>query len=243
MAQTALQLISSALRLIAVLEAGEPCPLDMANDGLSTLNDMLDAWNADRLAVFSIRTDDFPFALGQQVYTIGAGGNFNIPRPARIEGMSSMLLSDPSNPIEVPITMFSVTQWQQEVPVKKTTSSFPQICYDDAAYPLRNLAFWPIPTLEPNGVRIYSWQALAGQTLSGSVAFPPAYAEAIRFNLAGRLAPEYSVAQISPATVQIAMESLGKIRTMNAPDLNLRSDLIATPAGYDYKADLFNLPY
>lgn len=239
---TALDLISSALRLIGVLADAEQPDAAMGQIGLGVLNDMIDSWNADRQAIYTISSNDFPLVLGQQTYTLGPGGDFDIPRPARIEGMSSILLNDPSNPVEVPMSMFSVEQWQTEVPVKIVTGNFPQICYDDGNFPLRNLNFWPIPTLQQNSVRIYGWQALPAETLFSDITFPPGYGEALKYNLAGRLAPEYSV-QPSPIVVTLAVQSYARVKTMNAPDLSLRSDLSPYPAGYNYKADLFGIPW
>jgi hypothetical protein len=239
----ALDLINSALRLLGVQAAGETLPISDANDCLVTLQQMIDAWNADRLAIFTTTSNDFPFVLGTQSYTLGPGGNFDIERPARIDGMSAILLTNPSNPVEVPIYMCSVDYWQVEIPVKVVNSSFPQVCYDDGNFPLRTLNFWPIPQYEQNSVRIYSWQPLTSPgALNAAITFPQAYSEALRFNLAVRLAPEYG-AQLSPVIQAIAVSSLAAIKTMNAPDLALRSDLIASPAGYNYKADLFGIPY
>lgn len=240
---SAQDLISSALRLIGVLASGEQVAIADANDALTVLAHMIDAWNGERLTIFSIRSDDYAFVLGQQSYTIGPGGNFNTNRPAKIIGMSSILLTNPSNPIEVPITMYSVTEWQTEIPVKVVNSSFPQVCYDDGGFPLRTLNFWPIPALQQNNLRIYSWQQLGiPPTLRTLLNFPQGYAEALRYNLAVRLAPEFQ-AQLQPIVQQIAIESLARVKTMNAPDLNLRSDLIASPAGYNYKADMFGIPF
>src|SRR6185437_2153429 len=99
--------------------------------------------------------------------------------------MSAILQTIPGNPVEVPLAMFTVDEWQTEIPVKVVDSSFPQICYDDGGFPFRKLNFWPIPTVQPNSVRIYSWQALSQPaSLQTTIAFPPGYAEAFRFNLA-----------------------------------------------------------
>lgn len=98
---TGLDLISSSLRLINVLAAGETCPTDMASDALNVLNDMIDSWNTQRLAIYTTRIDDFPLTLNKQVYTLGAGGDFNIARPSQITGASSILLYNPTNPVEV----------------------------------------------------------------------------------------------------------------------------------------------
>jgi hypothetical protein len=155
--------------------------------------------------------------------------------------MSTILLNNPANPVEVPMAMYSVEDWQTQVPVKVVNGSIPLICYDDGGFPLRTLNFWPIPNEQPNAVRIYSWQALTQPaTLDSAIAFPPGYAEAFRYNLAVRLSAEFA-STLSPTVATIAIGSLARIKTMNAPDLSLRSDLVPDPAGWNYKADLFGI--
>lgn len=242
MANTALDLISSSMRLNGALAAGETFPIEEANDALDVLNDMIDSWNTQRLNIFTTRSDDFPLVLGQQSYTLGPGGDFDMPRPPQIDSMSAILLYAPSNPVEVPITMYTVTQWQNQVPVKKVTGSFPLICYDDGGFPLRTLNMWPIQSTGTiNNVRIYSWQALTKVAdLATIIAMPPGYRQAFRFNLAVLLAPEYG--KEASATVQeTAIKSLGVIKALNMPDMNMASDLMASPTGYNYRADLFGI--
>jgi len=238
---TALDLITSALRLINVLAAGETCPIAMANDALAVFNQMIDAWNAERLAIYTTQSQDFALTANKQVYTFGPSGDFDAPRPAQIDGMSAILLYNSSNPIEVPMTAFSIDDWQSKIPVKVVYSSFAQIWYDDGNFPLRNISLWPIPNTSLNKLRIYSWQALAAAAnLNSAISFPPGYSEAFRYNLAVRLSAEFA-AQLSPTVADLAAKGLARIKTMNAPDLTLQSDLIASPAGYNYKADLFGI--
>jgi hypothetical protein len=238
--QGTFDLIKSAMRLIGVTAPGETPTIAEANDSLKVLNQMIDAWNADRLAIFTTGSEDFPFVAGQQTYTMGPGGDFNTQRPARIENMSAILLEDESNPVEIPIAMYTVEEWQQQIPVKQVDSSFPQICYDEGGFPLRRLNFWPIPT-QANAARIYSWQALGAATsLQAVLSYPAGYAQAIRFNLAVLLSAEFA-APVSAVVQSVAVESLARVKSMNIPQLNLQSDLIASPAGYNYKADLFGI--
>jgi hypothetical protein len=240
---SALSIITRALRLINVVASAELPTNDEANDSLAAFQEMIDSWNADSLSVFTIGADDYPLTLGQQAFTLGPGGNFDTTRPSKIVGMSAILLYNPGNPVEVPIDMYTWDQWQNQVPVKNVAGSFPQVCYDDGGMPLRTLNFWPIPTIQANNVRIYSWQSLVWPaTLQTLLNFPPGYARAFRFNLAVELAGEFG-AQIPPDVAKIATDSLAMIKTANAPDLHLISDLCTSPAGYNYKADMFGIPY
>ncbi len=239
---SAYSLVKSALRLTGIIAAGEDIPEDEASDALMVFNQMVDAWNADRLAIFTTSSNDFPFTLNKQSYTLGGGGDFDMIRPAQIDSMSAIILTNAANPIEYPMSMFTVQQWQNQLPVKQVFGSFPLICYDDGNFPLRTLNFWPIPQ-QQNAVRIYSWQPLnASATFDTSLSFPPGYQEAFRFNTAVRLAAEFGAAV--PASVQqLAIESLARLKTINAPLLQLRSDLLAAPDAYNYKADMFGIPY
>lgn len=240
---TALSLITAALRMLNVVASAELPTNDEANDAMMAFQWMIDSWNADSLSVFTIGSDDYSLTLGQQSFTLGPGGNFDTTRPSKIVGMSAILLNNPINPVEVPMDMYTWDQWQNQVPVKNVQGSFPQICYDDGGMPLRTLNFWPIPTLQANNVRIYSWQSLIWPaTLQTLLNFPPGYARAFVYNLAVELAPQYG-AQIPPAVAKIATDSLAMIKTANAPDLHLTSDLCTVPGAYQWKADMFGIPY
>lgn len=236
-----LDLIASALRLINVLASGEPVPPSEANDSLMVLNQMIDAWNAQRQAIFTTSSADYAYVLNQQAYTLGPGGDFNTNRPARIDAMSTILINNPANPIEVPLTLYTVQDWQTQVPVKNVSGSIPLICYDDGGFPLRTLNFWPIPTQPLANVRIYSWQPIGiAASLTSFLHYPPGYAEAFRYNLAIRLAPEFGAAV--PAQVAlIATSSLAVVKSFNTPDMEMRSDLVQNPSEYNYKADLFGI--
>jgi hypothetical protein len=41
----------------------------------------------------------------------------------------------------------------------------------------------------------------------------------------------------------MAIQTMARIKTMNAPSLELQSDLIPFPAGYNYRADLFGIGF
>jgi hypothetical protein len=240
---TTLAMITGALRLLNVTASGELPTSDEANDALAAFQSMVDSWNADSLSIFTTGAADYPLTLSKQAYTLGPGGDFNATRPAKLIGMSVILLNNPANPIEVPIDMYTIDEWQTKIPVKNVSGSFPQVCYDDGGMPLRTLSFWPIPTNQPCNARVYSWQSLVWPaTLQTILNFPPGYARAFRYNLAVELAPEFG-AQISPAVMKVATESLAAIKTMNAPELHLISDLVMDPGGYNWKASEFGLPY
>ncbi len=231
-------LITGSMRLLGVYAPGEtPTAADM-QDGLSALNTMLDGWNAERLAIFTITRSEFSLTVNQQVYTVGAGGDFNIARPARIERISIISLNNPVQPLELPMEMLTFYGWQN-IPVKDISSTLPLQVYDDGAFPLRNLSYWPIPSTAVD-TALYYWTALgAFADLTTDYTFPPGYQEALQYNLAVRLAPIFG-RSTPPEVVVIAESSKAKIKSMNIIPLNMRCDDALVPGQggyYDYRSD------
>lgn len=217
------------MRLIGSLSSGDVPSASEINDGAMALNQMLDAWNAERVSIFCVQritTDQNNATLmlkaNQQAYLVGnsQGGtneDFFLPRPPRIERVSVLYNASQSTPVELNMDMYDDVQWQA-IPNKSTPSLLPQVCWNDKNYPDYKLYFWPIPNVA-NPVVLYAWQALTEFTvLTAKMAFPPGYPEAIRFNLALRLQPEFQGnPNALPMITKLAKESKDRISSFNAP--------------------------
>lgn len=239
---TALDLIKSSLRCINALASGEAPTNDEAQDSLRILNEMLDAWTAERLMIFTTDRQVFPLIAGQQDYTFGLGGDFNAPRPAKIDQASIIQISNPLQPLEQAIQMFTDQEWQ-ELPIKLVPSQIPCGVYDSGEFPLRTLSYWGIPGANLE-TALYTWQALTQPSLlKTTIAMPPGYAEAMRYNLAVRLAPEFG-ATVTQELATLAQLALARVKTINLPVLKLSCD-DAVLGGYGdmrYVRSLFGLP-
>ena len=229
------------MRLIGALGTGETPTSAEAADSLLVLNQMLDSWLAERLMAFSILIEEFPLTAGVGTYTMGPGGNFNTLRPVSIDRVSIVWLSNPLQPLELPIPYLTDWDWQN-VPVKNIQTSLPSAVYDDGQFPLRNLTFWGLPSGQVN-VRIYSWQQLRQfPDLTTDITFPPGYSEALRYNLAVRLIAEmpgeYSQVTVS-VTQQLATDSLARVKSINTPIIQLFCDPALAGRGgyYNYYSD------
>ena len=231
---TGLELIERSLRTIGVLASGETASAAEGADGLVALNDMVDQWSTEKLAVFSVARQTFSLTLNQQTYTMGTGGNFNVARPARIERASIIQLSNPSLPLELKIDILSEQQWQR-IPVKGIASSLPKVVYIDDAFPLRNLSYWSIPNVAVD-TALYTWTAISAFTLAVDQTFPPGYAKALRYNLALDLAPEYG-AVVSPTVLAQAIDSKAKIKSHNITPPILTVDIGMGAENYNYLDD------
>ena len=224
------------MRLTGAISSGETPTADEASDALLVANQMLDSFNAEKLMIFTILRSTFTLVVNQQVYTLGTGGDFNIPRPARIEQFSIIQQPLATQPLELPMAILNYQQWQQ-IPVKNTPTNLPQAVYPDMAFPLINLNLWGVPTA-PQQVALYTWQALSQFTsLITDLTFPPGYAEMLRYNLALRLGPEWLGPNWNPGPfiVQNAAESKARVKSINIVPLYLTCDpALVNPQGGQY---------
>lgn len=219
---TGLDLITSSMRLIGVLASGENPSSAEANDALEILQDLIDQWQAERLNVFTIQriavdVNGNPLALipGQQAYTVGTNGSFNIPRPARIDRVGIINLANPIQPLELAIEVLDDAGWQA-IPVKNIQSALPLKVWNDKGFPFMTLYYWAVPNVVVQ-TALYVWGLLStfNDLNITELEFPPAYAKALRFNLAIDLAPEFGrdVPQIVAAT---AIQAKAIVKSMNS---------------------------
>ena len=135
--------------------------------------------------------------------------------------------------------MLTDDQWA-EIPVKNIQSALPQKLYNDGAYPLMNLSFWCVPN-EAVNVSLYMWTQLTQfADLVTDYTFPPGYFEAIIYNLAVRMAPEFG-RQMQPDVIGLAVAALSRIKTINLPKLDLRVDAALNAKGrhYNWRSDTY----
>jgi hypothetical protein len=230
---TGQDLLSSSLRLIGVLASGESPSATQGSDGLTILNQMVEAWGIEHLNIFTLTRTTFSLVPGTQAYTVGTGGTFNMSRPIRIDYVSILILNNPAQPLELPLEMYNDDQWQQEIPIKAITTTYPTIVYDDGGFPLRTLSFWPVPTVA-NQVILGTWTALNSfPNLVTDVTFPPGYLKALRYNLAVDLAPEYGVS-VRPEVLAQAISSKAAVKSINIDPIYSKCDsaLMDRRSGY-----------
>lgn len=221
-------MILSGLRKVGALRSGQNLTAAELADCLQVLQDMLDAWNAERTMVYEVpyTTVDqngatLTLKANQQKYLLGninGTEDFLLPRPPRIQRISVLYSASQATPVEVPLDMYDDVQWQG-ISNKGTKSLLPQVCYleytaDGTDY---TLYFWPIPT-QANPIVLYPWQQLNQfPNLQAKFFFPPAYSKAITFNLAVDLFSEFSGDDKKlPIVVQQAARAKEVIERFNA---------------------------
>lgn len=211
MTTSALDIITGAAKLIGVVFKNEALSADEANDGLVTLNDMLDTWSNDNLTSWAYTLESFSLT-GAATYTIGSGGDFNTSRPINIVTAVVRLSS-----IDYPLTPITQEQYQKEIAIKSIASPIPEYLTYDNGYPLGTISIYAVPT-SGSTLRMLSNKPISNlSALTTTVDLPPGWKRAMKYNLAVDLAPQYgTAAQVSPDVAQTARTSLGAIKRSTA---------------------------
>lgn len=237
------EIITGSLRLINVVQVNETPTAADIDISLESLRGMLGGWSADRLSVFLLKQYYFPTVAGQKEYTLGTGGDWNIPRPMSIERATLTYngqitlnpltglyqLSTNNNTLDIPMEGLTDAQYAA-IPVKNQQATYPVKYYDNGNFPLRVVSVWPVPTTN-QPITLWLWQPLwSPDTLDQELQFPRGYERAIRYNLAVELAAEFGKS-VQAEVQTIATTSYGTIKRGNSRNQIMTGDMAITAPG------------
>jgi hypothetical protein len=218
--------INGALRLIGQLAEAEEPSAATAQDALNSMNQMIDSWNTERLSVYSTQDQVFSWSPNFATRTLGPTGNFVGNRPILVDDSTYFL--DPSSGISFGIKLINQQQYDG-IAVKTVTSTYPQVMFVNMTYPDITMVVYPVPTkvLEWHFVSVVELTQAA--LLSTTLAFPPGYMRAFKYNLACEIAADFGV-EPSPQVSRIAMASKRNLKRINNPDdiMSLPYSIVAT---------------
>lgn len=246
---TAKRIIDQAASKIGVKGRGMDLATDELRDWMEGLAQMLDGWGLEELMIPYVTRETFTLSK-QQSFTIGtAGGDFNTVRPLEI--LSVELIDGAGEtywPTRVPLNTWIMTQDDVE--------GRPQRWYYENGYPLATLHFDLIP-YDPQ-VRIVSRKPIVGvETVAGTtttfqtvdfidgdlanllteVEFDRGYMNALIFNLAIHMAPDYNK---MPSSIVLGLAEKFKrdIKNQNleVPNLSIEGGLQGGGGYYDIVA-------
>ena len=231
MSTTAGDQINGALRLIGQLAEGETPSAATSQDALTAMNQMIDSWSIERLAVFSTQDQVFSWPPGAISRTLGPTGDFVGNRPVLLD--DSTYFRDPANNISFGIKILNQQQYNG-IAVKTVTSTYPQVIWVNMTYPNVEMYVYPVPTkvLEWHFVSVSELTQPA--TLATVLTFPPGYLRAFRYCLACEIAAEFGV-EPSPQVSRIAMTSKRNLKRINNPDdiMSLPYSIVGTRQRYN----------
>ena len=168
---TILDTMNAAGRNAGIIQQNEVLTgenLTVVNRALKTFTDYCS--NND-LLVYYRSQQEFTLVNGQVSYTLGIGGDWDIPRPMKIEKL--MMRLNPGSPQQLDIRCEPLTYSQYaDVAVKNTPSQWAFAYYDDNNYPLRNIYMFPVPT-GPAQVLMWLREPLIDMSQNSVAAYGP----------------------------------------------------------------------
>lgn len=241
---TVASLITLAMDTVGAINVEEgPSPSELST-GLSRLNMMIDAWSVDDLMVRGTLMESFLVTAGTQSYTIGINGAWPTTCPSAI---TDAFIRDGNN-LDTPLDVVSMDEWDS-YDDKDFSVARPQSLYFDpgpaqaAAGQQGVIWLYPIPDAStPYTLFIGEQKPLTEfSAVTDTVAFLPAYYEALLYNLAVRLYRSFTKRQQPvPADVaQLAKESKAVIERMNAERLHMVSDVPGKKGPYNIYTDSY----
>jgi hypothetical protein len=216
---TVRDLITDAHKLLGVLAAGATLRAADATDGLTMLQRMLDAWNADRLALYTVTRSTYTWTAAASSRTLGASGQLSGQRPEWIE-YASVIEAGETN--ERPVEVLTREQFARISDKTTTDTVFHCLSYEPT-YPNGTLTVYPVPTTAPTLVLHVPTALTSAVTLDTTVSYPPGYEEAAQYQLAKRIAP-FHPGTWTDLLAELARDAYGRIKSVNVRVEPMRCD-------------------
>lgn len=223
--------IKRSLRLLGVLAEGETPSAETSQDALTALNQMIDSWSVERLAVYSTQDQVFTWPAGQISRTLGPSGDFVGNRPVLLD--DATYYKAPSG-VSYGIKFINQAQYDG-IAVKTASSTFPQVIFVNMTNPNVEMYVYPRPLQDLEWHFISVDELTQPATLDTVLYFPPGYMRAFAYGLACELAPEFGV-EPSPQVQRIAMTSKRNLKRINNPD-----DVMSLPYAVVANRQRFNI--
>lgn len=181
-------------------------------EGMTALNKMLSAW--EELLHYPTE-DTHTLVSGTGSYSIGSGGDIDTTRPISL--VSAFIRDSSNNDHNVSVNM---SKKEYDDIYDKDASERPDKIYYLATYPLAYIYFNSAPssaeTLYLYSIKPYT----AYSALDDNITQPPEWENAIIYNLALELAPEYNITPnaIVPELATIYLTNIGMRNASPIPE-------------------------
>lgn len=161
-------------------------------------------------------------------HTYKYGGTFTVTVDATtftVE-VAAPIIGTTSGTMFYPLAKLDYRQFA-DLTMRQIQSTWPTQVYDNGAYPVRELSFWPVPQ-NPYAVELWLWEPLATYaSLDDELNLPPGYERYLILKLAMEVAPEFgkTVTETLKATLR---EAENVVKTLNQQQGRMN----ASHAGY-----------
>ena len=231
---------TDALRELGVIAADDTPTASDVMSALRALNRLLDQWAAERLMIYTVSRTTFALSSGDQSYTVGSGGNFNVARPVRIDHFT---IYDDTEATPDEQSLEELTDDAYALIRQKTaTGPEPIYYYYNPTFPTGTLFLWPSPTSDDLTGALYAPQQVSefAETPAGldtAISLPPGYRRMLVKNLAMELAPSFERSPTPELREQAAdSKSIVKLANVRMMDMSVDPGWLS---GGGYRFDIY----
>lgn len=218
---TGQSLVDRACRLIGVVASGDSATADESTDVLTAINAMIDSWRNDGLMAYASTEVSKAMVVGDASYTFATSADFNGVRPVEVKS-AYMTIGTTLYPVQV----ITEEDWYA-IEDRTVTSDLVEKVWYNPTMSSGTVNVWPVPNAT-NTLTLVVRTPVADLALGTTVSLPPGWEEAIVYNGAIRIAPEFEK-QVPAYVDKIATASLAAIKRVNSRPISGMSEL--TPAG------------
>ena len=191
------QVITGALRKLAVLPSGGTPSTAQVNDASDALNAIVKAFQADGMPLWKIQSYTFTVTSGTSDYNIGVGQTLNTAKPLKV----LQAFYTPSGGNRTPMQVYNRYDFNV-LPIPNSTGTPVNLYYQ----PLRTtglIRLWPIPNDSTTTITIdYQSMYEDMDAAANDFDFPSEWIQALIYNLAWALSPEYGIPPTDRAMLQ-----------------------------------------
>jgi len=189
---TRAQVISGALRKLGVLASGATPNANQTNDGAEALNALIKAFHADGMPIWAITSTNFTVTSGTASYAIGP--TLTIPTaaaPLKVIQATRTLLGEAAVPLNL------IDRYDYNTLPSTSTGTPVSLYYQptiSAGVGTGMIKLWPIPDDSTTVITLdYQRPFDDVDNATDNLDFPSYWMQALIYNLAWALAPEYGI--------------------------------------------------
>lgn len=182
------QVITGALRKLGVLGSGNSPSTAQTNDAADALNAVVKAFQADGMPLWKISSQSFTTVDGTSSYTVGPSQTVNCPKPLRVIQASYT----PSGGHNTPLNVENRYDFN-DLP-QASSEGTPITMYYQPLRTTGTIKLWPTPDNSTTSITFHYQSPFEDMdSTSDDFDFPSEWIQALIYNLAWSLAPEYGI--------------------------------------------------
>jgi hypothetical protein len=182
------QVIKAALRKLVVLPSGGSPSTAQTDDATDALQALVKAFQADGMPLWKITSQSFTVVDGTSSYTVGPSQTINCPKPLKVL-QAFYTVSGGDN---VPMNVYN--RYDFNILPQVNVEGAPVTLYYQPLRTTGTITLWPIPDNSTTSITFHyqsPYEDMDGA--SNDFDFPSEWMQALIYNLAWSLAPEYGI--------------------------------------------------